>query len=258
VMGGGNVMPVRNTFIDYGAGTDVGMPQLLTAPGKFVGRLSGFAVSGDRERKCQPSQPTPITSGIAPKNRVYRPTPATSDVDLKGAPPTGGACTRLGLATLIPETFPKGVPQPPTQFPPNIPAQLQREAADVRGGPRGALVGAPPIAAPHLPPDLASIRTPPPPQASPVVGSQRPERRALLAEGSLIEVTSMGQVGVPPRCAPPSYSIGTLQTPSGSMPPPMHTPVCATPANATKIDRSFSHVVSSTPMGCGAWPETPY
>merc|ERR1712232_1014706 len=101
---------------------------------------------------------------------------------------------------------------------------------------------------------------PPPPMASPTFG-QPPSSHSSspavnqLAVGSLIEVKAMGLVGTshPPRFAPPSYMVHAMHTPSGdstASPPPMHTPVCATPASQQGVTPASQQSNSSYRSRC--------
>lgn len=253
--------PVKNTFIDF---TPEALlkegGQAVTAPGRMVGRVNATFQH----------LATPTASGLV---RPQRSTMSDSAGGLKGMPPAPLASVVESCPCVGTVTEGKKVNSPPPMHTPHV------RPAD------RPMLQAPPLMSPKIPKDISLSSggypgIPPPPQASPVLkGSPlkaynvaAPMLRADLANGSLIEVTPVGQVGPQmalPRCAPPSYMIGVVQTPTGGMggyvPPPMHSPSCATPVSQSTTVRLLPGVAGSGSLisetaghGQLLWPATPF
>jgi len=264
-------VPVRNTFIDF---SEHQIHQPITAPGKFVGRLAG-----------------PATVLATPANGTAR----AAGAAVSGA--TSGSVVQMAQAGVTSGTLPPSAAPPPPMQSPRLPA----DAATAGPGP-----AMPPMMSPHLPPEytatISGRSIPPPPQASPTVAgrgllgevqqvtqvqpahlSPPPEAPRLqapaLPQGTVIEVKSLVQASSPPRFCPPAYSINFMQTPTAAgMPPPMYSPVCATPGTGSSVSsgtsRCFRSFVASqagapaigaqpvaTPAGVPegmVWPATPF
>eukprot|EP00811_Abedinium_folium_P000529 NODE_10484_length_1348_cov_3.135954.p2 GENE.NODE_10484_length_1348_cov_3.135954~~NODE_10484_length_1348_cov_3.135954.p2 ORF type:complete len:260 (-),score=73.73 NODE_10484_length_1348_cov_3.135954:425-1204(-) len=93
-----------------------------------------------------------------------------------------------------------------------------------------AFVPAPPMQSPHLPPGFSfttgtATQPPPPPLVSPAgLGHFAPAQPPTV-------LRYVPQAG--PPCAPPPYAVNIMNSPEAACPPPMHTPICATPVPAS-------------------------
>lgn len=255
--------PVKNTFIDFSERPQVLGP--ITAPGKLVGRLSGPAVF---------AQSIPEGRSVA--------VPATGTV-----PGPAGTIQVGGYFLAAPPQHPPvmqvpamlGASMPPMMSPHLPPAFDPMRTRDIPPPPQASPVASaiPGAAAPNAQMVMpmagvfvqASLPMPPPPLGAHGMAAPQPMPQQLfkaaplllpmgrpLAQGSLIEVTPVVQAKSPPRFAPPSYVLPTMSpTHNGtgtSMPPPMHSPVCMTPANAAGQVRCFPAV----PLEAGSRPTT--
>lgn len=256
--------PVKNTFIEFGPEAYVqDGNQPVTAPGRMVGRVNvafQHLATPTAESVVAPQRSTMSDGGKPGPLTMYPVAPLAS---------TAESCPRAGEAQT------KVISPPPMHTPHVRPADRP-------------LLQAPPMISPKIPKEISfssgyQAGIPPPPQASPVVKGSSPQKfnvaapmlRADLAKGSLIEVTPVGQLGpqmAPPRCAPPSYMIGVIQTPTGGMtgstPPPMHSPCCAAPASLPYPAPTTVRLLPGV-AGCGRqtevvgqgqlhWPSTPF
>mmetsp|Transcript_65530 Transcript_65530/g.185869 ORF Transcript_65530/g.185869 Transcript_65530/m.185869 type:complete len:252 (-) Transcript_65530:7-762(-) len=201
--------------------------QPLTAPGKFVGRLGG-PVSATSSTCRRPEQ-VAVSAGSVPLHVMAPPPP-------------------LRTPRLPAETAQAGMAMPPMQSP-HLPPEYRSSFGRA---------GVPPAAGGILVPPLQASPAPPTAPAMPL----------LPVQGSVVEVKVLGQAASPPRFCPPSYTVNLMQTPSGvGMPPPMHSPVCATPVGAgatVKLgdSRCFpASAAQATPAGVPEgmiWPATPF
>lgn len=289
--------PVKNTFIDYGPDAVLQAADVpLTAPGRLVGRANAAF-----QHLATPSAAQVVLL------------PQRSAVSDGGIPVIGGAATNSPPSMVETPVLmghgqgPEGkkVISPPPMHTPHV-----------RPNPDRSLLQAPPMMSPKIPKELSLggfAGIPPPPQASPVVAGSPPRTFNLTADAPpFVPPTAppsappsaplsappsappaaapiirsdlcraRSSVGVhcaPPRCAPPSYMINMLQTPTGTggyAPPPLHTPSCATPM-AHKAVQLQPAVSRSTLQlypgvaGCGRppgevassgpllWPATPF
>lgn len=270
-------MPVRNTFVDFK--TESNVPQLLTAPGKFVGRLAGFS-SPTSSMVMSTATPTPSSRAVmalpTPSSTPMNGTRALSPVvETNVSAPAPSEKPALCLAQLVPSEPSRGVPVYTSAAPVMIAeVEAPRFAAPTiqpvlaPGAPIVApmmapTMMAPPIQAPvlpadasslpfappkspHLPPEFKNRAMPPPPTTQAMPTTQSPIRQQLEG-GTLIEVKPLGEAVSPPQFAPPMYSINMPQaiTPSGNSPPPLFTPSCATPG-AGMANRFFAAAAPAT------------
>lgn len=262
---------VRNTFVEFGARpTPANMP--ITAPASSVGRLTGpnalcvaVAPAGYmRVGAPQAVAPAARWSDDVPLDS-QEPTPANSQVSQR-AP----LCLSKMLPAAAPTTMPRvtqGMCAPPMMSP-KLPDELA-------GHPGFAGLPPPPMMSPVFAANpSAPSNVPPPPSMAP--GGLQAQQQ--LPSGSVIEVRSVAATAAMPRFAPPNFTITAMPTPKGAVPPPpMRTPVCATPMTRTLgvssggtnrlLNMSMAPVSTPTVVGDGnfvpqtpaaLWPPTPY
>eukprot|EP00931_Biecheleriopsis_adriatica_P121360 TRINITY_DN96444_c0_g1_i1.p1 TRINITY_DN96444_c0_g1~~TRINITY_DN96444_c0_g1_i1.p1 ORF type:complete len:288 (+),score=33.89 TRINITY_DN96444_c0_g1_i1:42-866(+) len=239
-------MPVKNTFIEFqGDEQQAFMP--ITAPGKFVGRLAGPAVLA--------------TPAATPCHQALM-IPATPSTPAKPQPQIVNLATQLiGLGgTTPPSDRVMGAPQTTA---PVLPPVLQLPGGDHRSIPP------PPAASPSFARmGYMPVYQAPLPQPAAVAAPAHPIVLGQL-QGSYMSPAPQGGMS-PPCFNPPTYCAGAVNQPTfgaaPQMPPPMHTPVVATPGSKS-APRCFPAAgmgidgavpAPTMPAANIPWPSTPF
>lgn len=192
-------VPVKNTFIDFGEGAQVVDPGMLTAPGKFVGRLAGLNYSAGNTAPSTPAgagrwsdMATPCNATISMVNNTMAPRITRPAEIILGAPAA----------------------PPPPMHTPHIPGEAWG------GGFREKAAPAPPMSSPHVKPfslSLCNAIAPPPPAVLNAIPAAAPTQ-AMVA--------STACVSLAPAMMPSQPSAPTMApVMATSMPPVMEAPV---------------------------------
>lgn len=252
-------MQVRNTFVEFGYAPQTPVNVPISAPAKLAGRLT---------------EPSALLAPMPEYQAVT--VPATSWADISDTPAHLGQPVAVGinngvtirqqgppaqisLSSMLGVTSQTTVTAMPP--PPNFAPQLPEEFLIPTAAPN---IPPPPMMSPafNAGPTLAPGIPPPPSQAP----SGLPPQQQPLQQGSVIEVRQVATSAAMPRFAPPSFTITSMPTPKGFIPPPpMKTPVCATPSviqgSMVNGNRLLHPVTMSPSMESVTpsvmWPPTP-
>mmetsp|Transcript_78426 Transcript_78426/g.196972 ORF Transcript_78426/g.196972 Transcript_78426/m.196972 type:complete len:354 (-) Transcript_78426:129-1190(-) len=216
-------VPVRNTFIDFSEQRHQQVVQPISAPGKFIGRLSGqehlFSMP------ATPIAPTPCSAGEAPMSRT-----------------ASWFVTRVAPGAVLPGGLSPQLTAAPPQQPPRLLVQNDVSTHN------------PPMLSPHLPPEFDAGRMrgiPPPPLASPAAFKASTSPPAHVA---LVAAPPVAPAAVAPAVVPAAIPTA-VATPAQA---PATAPGTVTATAAPRVtSNSPTTVLASQPPGGAQFVPSP-